>query len=156
MDLITISSESLKGLWTIAGIVISGIVAWIGWSIKANIDNKYRENKQIAAQEGFQTEMNNRLEELLRLQMRNNEIQSHRLDLISEGLSLSIEANDVILTALHRAGTINGDAECEQKKLRAYTQRLNNEALRGTEISEIEKPDWEDLKAQQKSTSSKK
>lgn len=129
METFLLSSESIKGVWAIAGTIIAAILTWIGWSIKEKVaekkaNKKFRENSEKEDQH-----INNKLNELIRLHIKSNEVTKSRLDTISEGLILALECNEITFKAFHQTGLLNGDSELESNKLKAYNKKLTTIAL---------------------------
>lgn len=121
--------ESIKGLWTILGIVATGIVSWIGYSIKDNREKKKSERLYREEQIKKQAELAEKVDAMIEWQIEFAKEQSKRLQSISEGLELCMEDDKLIFQAFRKSHLLNGESEAQSKKLEAYSQGLLKETL---------------------------
>ena len=121
--------ENLKGAWGIVAIVVSAICAWIGYAIKARIDEKKKKSEAEILAETRQKELNEKLDHMIKLEIESNSLENKKLDRIAEGLDMALDCNDVIFESFHRSHIMNGESEAQRIKLKEFRAKLAREAL---------------------------
>lgn len=140
MDNSAFALESIKGLWTVIGIFATGIVTWIGYSIKDNREKKKSERLYREDQVKKQEELAKKVDAMIEWQIEFAKDQSKRLQSISEGLELCMEDDKLIFQAFRKSHLLNGDSEVQSKKLDKFSQsRLRDSYTIEDDIESLEK-----------------
>ena len=139
--------ENLKGVWSILAIIAAAVFTWLGWVIKAKIDDRKKIaeaekraqerqeelNKRITESESKaekrQEELYKRLDQMIKLEVESNTIENKKLDRIAEGLDMALDCNEVIFESFHKSHIMNGESEAQRLKLREFRAKLAKEAL---------------------------
>ena len=121
--------ENLKGIWGLIAIVVGAICTWIGYVIKAKIDNKKKRTEAELLAEKRQKELNDKLDHMIKLEIESNMIENKKLDRIAEGLDMALDCNEVIFESFHRSHIMNGESEAQRIKLKEFRAKLAREAL---------------------------
>lgn len=124
-----LSAETIKGLWAVATVVIGALCTWIGWKIKARIDHKQKMSEAESEVEKGQKALGKKLDKVIELQTESAILEERRLGILTEGLELSLDSNEVILQGLHKSNLVNGTSEVQMEKIKAYKRRLYHSAL---------------------------
>ena len=129
MDNPQIWLESVKGIWSILAIIFTGVITWVGWSIRERIDRKKSEELYREKQEEKHQQMLNKFEDIEKLQKSFAKDIHKKLNKISAGLELCMEDDDIIFGAFRKTHVLNGGSEAQSKKLEAYRKSLMRDPL---------------------------
>lgn len=121
--------ERVKGAWGVIAIIVAAVFTWIGWVIKAKIDDRKKISEAEAAAKARQEELNKKLDQMIKLEIESNKVTNKKLDRIAEGLDMALDCNDVIFESFHKSHIMNGESEAQRLKLKAFRARLAKEAL---------------------------
>lgn len=140
-SLIDLSTESIKGVWLVISGVVAAVCTWIGWSIKARIDRKQKDAERETDLEKGQKALEKKIDHLADIEAMTAKLQDRRMDVITEGLDISLSASEVILEGLHESKIVNGPSEIQRKNIKEFKNKLFHMGL--------EKPqeDFDPLKA---------
>lgn len=119
-----LSTETIKGLWGVIAIVVGTFCTWAGWNIKALIDKKQRASEKETALEKDQEELHQKIDNLIDLQTETAKLQERRMDIITEGLDISLSSSEVILEGLHESKLVNGPSEIQRKNIKDFKNKL--------------------------------
>lgn len=134
--MITISTETIKGIWAIAGTIVAAIVSWIGWSIKDNINRKKTDQLFQDNQSKFNNNITHKLDSLINYNIKQYKAIDKRLDNITEGVQLALECNKITFKAFHESGILNGDSVEANNRIDNYISSLAKKTLQGDEVIE--------------------
>ena len=121
--------ESIKGLWAILGVFATGLCTWIGFAIKERISKKKKEELYREEQANRQALLEKKVDRLIDIFLQFSDINTKKLNKISEGLELCMEDDDLIFRAFRKTKILNGDSEAQSKKLENYRQSLLHESF---------------------------
>lgn len=119
-----LDSETIKGLWGVIAIVIGAFCTWVGWTIKALIDKKQKAAEKKTALEIDQENLHQKIDNLIDLQTETAKLQERRMDIITEGLDISLSSSEVILEGLHESKLVNGPSEIQRKNIKDFKNKL--------------------------------
>lgn len=129
MDNPQIILESIKGIWAILAVFATGIVSWIGWSIKEKASRKKSEAEKEKIRDEKLNNLEAKIDKIIDYQVEVSKEQNKRLNKISAGLELCMEDDDLIFNAFRKTKILNGESESQSKKLAAYRKSLMHESL---------------------------
>ena len=121
--------EMIKGAWGVIAIVVGAICAWIGYVVKAKIDERQKKTEAERLAETRQKELNDKLDRMIKLEIESNSVENKKLDRIAEGLDMALDCNEVIFESFHRSHIMNGESEAQRVKLKEFRAKLAKEAL---------------------------
>lgn len=121
--------ESVKGIWSILAIVFTGVITWIGWSIKERIDRKKRDTEYRETMEKSIRELSEKIDESSEFQRENVKRTNKKLNSISAGLELCMEDDAIMFEAFRKSHMLNGESEAQSRKLETYRKNLMHESL---------------------------
>lgn len=124
-----LTAETIKGLWAVAVVVAGALCTWIGWKIKARLDHKQKLAETETELEKGQKALGKKLDRVIELQTESAILEERRLSILTEGLELSLDSNEVILQGLHNSKLVNGPSEVQMEKIKNYKRKLYHSAL---------------------------
>ena len=122
--LTNLSTETVKGIWVVIAGIVGAVLTWIGWSIKAKIDKKQRDAEKESEIEKGQRILKEKLDKLADIEAETARLQDRRMDIITEGLDISLSASEVILEGLHESKIVNGPSEVQRKNIKEFKSKL--------------------------------
>lgn len=142
--------ESIKGLWSVIGIIVTGVVAGIGFLVKESVAKKKKEElykeEQSRQQKEYRDEqlrrydaLEEKVDRLIEILNVFAEETNQKLNHISEGLNLCMEDDELIFKAFRKTKLLNGESEAQSKKLAEFQRDLLRKSLQTFETIDFEK-----------------